>query len=365
MLRPLDRLGVDQCGGTAERPVLRCGKVQIVPPAARIPKMAKTLRPPIAEIAIAASLLVASSGPVPGFDLQGHRGARGLAPENTLEAFAMALTIGVTTLETDLGVTSDGVLVLSHDPALNPAIARGPDGQWVGAPAPLIHSLTLAELERYDVGRLKPGTEYAGRFAEQRAIDGLRIPRLTALFTLADASGKRPRFNLETKLDPRKPAGTPGPDAFARLVVEAVHRAGLASRATIQSFDWRSLLAVKRLAPEIETVCLTSPSTLRDEVSGAGRRPSPWLAGLDPAEHGGSAPRLAKAAGCGTWSPHYASLGPGQVAEAHALGLKVVPWTVNEPDAMGRLIDMRVDGLITDYPDRARQVMAAKGLPLP
>ncbi len=323
------------------------------------------LRTLIAEVAMVASLLFASSGPGHSFDLQGHRGARGLAPENTLAAFAMALTIGVTTLETDLAVTKDGRLVLSHDPALNPDIARGPGGQWIGEPAPLIHSLTLAELKRYDVGRLKPDTEYAKRLPEQRAIDGQRIPTLAELFMLADTSGKLPRFNLETKLDPRKPDATPGPDAFARLVVAAVRQAGLAARVTVQSFDWRSLLAVKRLAPEIETVCLTSPSTLRDEGADTSRRPSPWLAGLDPADHGGSVPRLAKAAGCGTWSPWFKTLVSDQVAEAHALRLKVVPWTVNAPDAMARVIGMKVDGLITDYPDRARHVMEAKGMALP
>jgi glycerophosphoryl diester phosphodiesterase len=144
-----------------------------------------------------------------------------------------------------------------------------------------------------------------------------------------------------------------------------VRRAGLATRTTVQSFDWRTLLVVQRLAPEIETVCLTSPSSLRDEGAGAARRPSPWLGGLDPADHAGSVPRLAKAAGCGTWSPRFQDLGAGQVVEAHGLGLKVVPWTVNEAEAMARLIDMQVDGLITDYPDRAREVMAAKGIALP
>jgi glycerophosphoryl diester phosphodiesterase len=327
--------------------------------------MATTLRTLPARAVMAAWLLCASSGSGPAFDLQGHRGARGLAPENTLAAFAMALTIGVTTLETDLAVTRDGVLVLSHDRVLNPDITRAPDGQWIGTPGPPIRNLTLAELERYDVGRLKPGTDYASRFPQQRAIDGQHIPTLAELFRLTDNSAKLPRFNLETKLDPHKPNETPGPDAFARLVVTAVRQAGLAARVTVQSFDWRSLRAVKRLAAEIETVCLTSPSTLRDEDAGTGRRPSAWLAGLDPAEQAGSVPRLAKAAGCGTWSPWFKTLGSAQVAEAHVLGVRVVPWTVDQPDAMARLIDMKVDGLITDYPDRARLVMQAKGLALP
>jgi glycerophosphoryl diester phosphodiesterase len=299
------------------------------------------------------------------FDLQGHRGARGLAPENTFAAFARALEIGVTTLETDLAVTKDGVIVLSHDPVLNPDIVRGPDGQWLTAPGPAINGLTLAELKRYDVGRLKPATKYAQQFAGQTPVDGQRIPTLAELFDLAKSSGKTPRFNIETKLSPEKPDEAPDPETFARLVVAAVRSAGLARRVTIQSFDWRTLMAARRLAPEIETVCLTYEKTLQDRVDGGARRPSPWLAGFDPAAHGGSVPRLAAAAGCGTWSPYFRELSPAAVAEAHALSLKVVPWTVNARDDLARVIDMKVDGLITDYPDRAREAMAAKGIPLP
>jgi glycerophosphoryl diester phosphodiesterase len=299
------------------------------------------------------------------FDLQGHRGARGLAPENTLAGFARALEIGVTTLETDLAVTRDGVIVLSHDPVLNPAIVRGPDGQWLAAPGPAINSLTLAELKRYDIGRIKPATKYAQQFAGQMAVDGQRIPTLGELFDLAKSSGKTPRFNIETKLSPEKPDEAPDAETFARLVVEAARGAGLTRRVTIQSFDWRTLTAARRLAPEIETVCLTYEKTLQDRVDGGARRPSPWLAGLDPAAHGGSVPRLAAAAGCGTWSPYFRELSPAAVDEAHALGLKVVPWTVNARDDLARIIDMKVDGLITDYPDRAREAMAAKGIPLP
>jgi len=317
------------------------------------------------SLALAGLMLLATGGLAMAFDLQGHRGARGLAPENTLAAFAHALAIGVTTLETDLAVTRDGVVVLAHDPVLNPDIVRGPDGGWLAAPGPAINTLTLAELKGYDVGRLKPGTKYAQQFAAQVPADGERIPTLAELFALAKASGKTPRFNIETKLSPLKPHEAPDPEAFARLVVEAVRAAGMASRTTVQSFDWRTLRAAKRLAPDIETVCLTYEKTLQDTTDAGRRRPSPWLAGLDPADYGGSVPRLAAAAGCGTWSPYFRELGAAAVAEAHALGLKVAPWTVNDKSEMARLIDMRVDGLITDYPDRAREVLAAKGVPLP
>lgn len=299
------------------------------------------------------------------FDLQGHRGARGLAPENTLGGFSRALAIGVTTLETDLGVTKDGVLVLSHDPLLNADIVRGPDGAWLASPGPAIHSLTLAELARYDVGRIRPGSKYAGTFAAQTPADGARIPTLAQLFALAEASGKKPRFNIETKLSPDKPHETSDADTFARLVVDAIRAAGLERRVTIQSFDWRTLLAARRLAPEIETVCLTYEGTLEDRTEGGMRKPSPWLAGLDPADFERSVPRLAAATGCGTWSPYFKELSAPAVAEAHALSLKVVPWTVNTREDLGAVIDMGTDGLITDYPDRAREVMAARGMALP
>ena len=275
----------------------------------------------------------------------------GLAPENTLAGFARALEIGVTTLETDLAVTKDGVIVLSHDPVFNPDVVRGADGAWLAPPIPPINSLTLAELKRYDVGRIKPGSKYAQQFPEQQPVDGARVPTLAELFDLAKSSGKTPRFNIETKLSPDKPDEAPAPETFARLVVEAVRAAGLSSRTTIQSFDWRTLIAARKLAPEIETVCLTAASTLKDKTVDGERRPSPWLAGL---RSGGLCGlqyrRLVKAAGCGTWSPRFVELTADLVADAHALGLKVVPWTINTPADMARIIDMKVDGLITDYP---------------
>ena len=212
-----------------------------------------------------------TAAPIDAFDLQGHRGARGLAPENTLTAFARALEIGVTTLETDLAVTRDGVLVLSHDPVLNPDIVRGADGKWLSAPGPAINSLTFAELKRFDIGRLDPASKYARHFPAQRPADGERFPALAELFELVKRSGKPVRFNIETKLSPDKPAESPDAETFARLVVEAIRGAGLGGRATLQSFDWRSLLAAKKLAPEIETVCLTDPLDLARQ--GRWRRP--------------------------------------------------------------------------------------------
>jgi len=303
--------------------------------------------------------------PALAFDLQGHRGTRGLAPENTMAAYARAAAIGVTTIETDLAVTRDGVLVISHDPFLNPDIVRGPDGQWLAAKGPEIHALTLAELERYDIGRLNPASAYARQFPEQKPSDGERFPTLARLFEFVKATDKPLRLNIETKITPGNPDETVDAETFATKVVAAIRSANLTERVTIESFDWRTLVISKKLAPEIETVCLTIESDGMDTVQRKAGQPSAWNAGLDLAAHGGSVPRLVQAAGCGTWSPFWRNVDAASVTESHALGLKVLPWTVNSPGDMARLIEMKVDGLISDYPDRLRKVMSDKGLALP
>ncbi len=290
------------------------------------------------------------------FDLQAHRGGRGLAPENTLAAFRQALALGVTTLETDLAITRDDTVVLSHEPRLNPDLTRGPDGKWLSQPGPTIRSLSLAELRSYDIGRLNPASRYGQPFAGQKPADGERIPTLAELYALGQ---DKVRYNIETKIDPRRPDDTVGPERFAELVVADVRAARRERLTTIQSFDWRTLLAVRRIAPEIETACLTIESPNMNTAAGT---PSPWLGGLDLAAHGGSLPRLAKAAGCASWSPFWRNVTPQTLAEAHGLGLKVIPWTVNEPAEMSRLIEQKVDGLITDYPDRGLAALAANGL---
>jgi len=261
------------------------------------------------------------------FDLQGHRGTRGLRPENTLPAFATALEIGVDTLELDTNVTRDGVVVVMHDRRLNPNVARGPGGEWVSPPGAAIHQLTYAELSRYDVGRLKPGTDYAKEFPDQVAVDGTHAPRLADVFALVRRQGdRRVRFNIETKISPEAPDESPPPEEFARRLVDEIRAAGMQRRSSIESFDWRTLAVVQRIAPEIPTVYLTYKME-------------------------GSAPRKVKEAGGTTWSPFYKDVDEEKIREAHALGISVVVWTVNDPAQMKRMVELGVDGLITDRPD--------------
>jgi glycerophosphoryl diester phosphodiesterase len=145
-------------------------------------------------------------------------------------------------------------------------------------------------------------------------------------------------------------------------VVDQVKANKAVDRTMIQSFDWRTLREVRKVAPEIATACLTIESRNSDTVRRDDPMPSPWLGGLELKAHGGSLPRLAKAAGCAVWSPFWRNLTPETLAESHKLGLKVIPWTVNDPADMTRLIDRKVDGLITDYPEQALAILAEKGL---
>lgn len=303
---------------------------------------------------ILAATLIAIASPALAFDLQGHRGARGLAPENTLPAFLRATEIGVATLELDTGITKDGIVVVAHDRRLNPDITRDSGGNWIASPGPRVRDLTLAELQRFDVGTIKPGTDYAKQFASQAAVPGTAMP------TLAEIARFPGRFNIETKISPLVPDDTLDPEAFARTLIAEIRRLGIASRATIQSFDWRTLAVVAREAPEIARAYLTTERGANETVF-KGKGVSPWT-GIDAAQHGNSTPRVVKAAGGAIWSPFWRDVTPEIVAEAKSLGLTVIPWTVNDPADMARLIDMKIDGLITDYPDRAKALLDARGI---
>lgn len=307
------------------------------------------------------TLLMTFSAAAEPFDLQAHRGGRGLWPENTLAAFDKAITLGVTTLELDIAMTADDVVVVSHDTALNREHTRDATGAWLPVDGPSIRSLTYAQLQTYDIGRIQRGTDYARQFAYQSPRDGERIPTLAAVFAMVQArSAETVRFNIETKTDPTRPDDTATPDAMVRALLAEIDKAGMASRVTVQSFDWRTLALVGQRAPGMPRAYLTTARTLAD------RR---WTDDIDAAAYA-STPQLVKAAagtrsGPAVWSPSSRDATSMTVTEARSLGLQVIPWTVNKRNEMSLLIGLGVDGLITDYPDVLRDVMRAQGMALP
>lgn len=298
------------------------------------------------------------------FDLEAHRGGRALLPENTLPAFANALSMGVDTLELDVGVTADGEIVVSHERGLNPDLTRRADGAYITPPGTPFVKLRLDEVRTYDVGQIRPDSAYAKQFPDQRALPGTRIPTLRELFALVRKSGNaRVRFNIETKIDPNRPDETLDPQAFVAKLLALIETEAFSDRVMIQSFDWRTLQLVQQQAPKMPTVYLTlqrgsAPTVALDKATN-------WTAGLNPADHGGSLPRTIKAAGGAIWSPHFGDVTAALVAEAHGLGLRVVVWTVNKREDMARMIELGVDGIISDRLDLLRQVAGEKGIVLP
>jgi glycerophosphoryl diester phosphodiesterase len=244
--------------------------------------------------------------------VHGHRGARAMRPENTLPAFEYAIAQGVDALELDMAVTRDNVIVVSHDPILHPPVCSGPRDRAV------IHELTLAEVKQWDCGaKQNPG------FEKQQTVPGTRMPTLDEVFDLAPKGTFL--FNIETKSFPDHPELTPPPAEFVRLVLRIIRKHHLEQRVILQSFDFRTLHAMKEQAPEIALSALYEGS------------PKDFVA-------------IGKESGAGTISPAFALVTPEQVQAAHAAGLKVLPWTANRPADWARLVDAGVDGIISDDP---------------
>ncbi len=291
------------------------------------------------------------------FDLEAHRGGRGLRPENTLASFGNALRLGVTTLELDTGVTKDGVVVISHERRFSTLECQGPH---IGK---LIKDLTLKQVKQMDCGRRTPPVPSTDPFVStQEAVPGTKMPTLAEVFQLAnryEANGVQ--FNIETKLDPTLPKETVGPTTFARKVIAVIKQYKMTKRSLLQSFDWRTLVEARSLAPSLRRVALAQKTTIF--------KGTPWTAGIEigskPFDDGSLALAVKDDLKAQVLSPSFPDLTDRLIKSAHNRGLTVIPWTVNETADMTSLINRGVDGIITDYPDRLRGVLDAKGLDLP
>ncbi|WP_280426145.1 glycerophosphodiester phosphodiesterase family protein [Nocardia carnea] len=319
----------------------------------------------------------------PVFDLQAHRGGLGLISENTLPAFAHALELGVSTLELDIQITEDGHPVVTHDrdpdPAkcadTAPAFPGDPEFPYVPGRA-LIRDLTLDQVRTLDCGS-RPLSGYP----EQRPAPGAKMPLLSEVFDLVRAyRAESVTLNIETKVEAAAPHETvPGAD-FARIVVHEIRHAGLRDQVTVQSFDWSTLRIVRELDPELPLVALTNGAQfLQEGVPG----PSPWLGGLDIDDFAGSLPEkyvaAAAALGVETLAPVHGAPQDGSITDpgytpfttaelvdtAHRHGLRVVPWTVDDPATMAHLLGLGVDGIITNRPDVLRTILEENGYALP
>jgi glycerophosphoryl diester phosphodiesterase len=311
------------------------------------------------------------------FDLQAHRGGLGMTTESTLEGFAKALRLGVSTLELDTQITRDHKVVVTHDRQVSaqkcrdtaPVTPGDPQYPYVGR---YIKDLTLAQIRTMDCGYQQlPG------HPEQERIAGARMVELRDVLSLVRRSKARQvTLNVETKVEAGAPEQTAPRELFVRRVFEEIRASGIEDQVTIQSFDWGALKAMHRLAPDWPLVALTNHDFLQVGKPGA----SPWLGGIDADDYGGDFVRAAATIpGVRALSPNYGfpqngKIGdPGfrfypdrtMIADAHARGLKVIPWTCDDPATVAALMDLGVDGVITNYPDRVRALMAERGMRLP
>lgn len=269
-----------------------------------------------------------------GFDLQGHRGARGLLPENTIPAFRRALELGVTTLELDVVVSGDSQVVVSHEPWMSATICTQPDGTPV--PAERDTAFNLFEMPYAEIARFDCGSRGHPDFPEQEAVAAAK-PLLHEVVQMAEAYAdehdRAPVFyNVETKSRPDwDGAYHPVPARFTELLYAVLEEEGVAERTTIQSFDPRTLQAARALDPSLSLALLVGREGggLEENVAALGFTPT-------------------------IYSPDHRLVDAALIEAAQAQGMEVIPWTVNAPDDMERLQQLGVDGLITDYPDRAR-----------
>ncbi len=310
------------------------------------------------------------------FDLQAHRGGLGLTTESTLEGFANGLELGVSTLELDVQITEDGYAVITHDRRVSgvkcrdtaPPVAGDPEFPYVGK---FIRDLTLAQVRTLDCGwQQLPG------FPEQRVVTGARMPLLSQVFDLVDCyRARKVTLNIETKVEAGAPHETAPREQFVQVVAREIRRARILDQVTIQSFDWGALMRMREVEPRLPIVALTNGDFLQVGQPGA----SPWLGGIDIDDFGGSLVAGAASFGADAISPVHGNPQGGKigdpdyvpyttpqlVADAHRARMDVIPWTVDDPATMHSLIDAGVDGLITDYPDRLRTVMAQREFKLP
>ncbi|MDR7073268.1 glycerophosphodiester phosphodiesterase family protein [Fictibacillus barbaricus] len=311
------------------------------------------------------------------FDLQAHRGGIGLTVESTIASFSRALELGINTLELDVQITKDHQAVVTHDRKISGDKCQDTKPVYDGDPAfpytgKYIKDLTLAQVRTLDCG-----SKRLAQFPDQRLSPGARMPLLTEVFDLVKRyHANNVWMNVETKVEAGAPEETAPREEFVQIVARQVREAGMLKRVSIQSFDWGSLMRMHEVEPSLPLVALTNgPQFLEPGQPGA----SPWLGGIDIDDFNGDPVAAAHSFGADALSPVHGFPQNGKVTddnyepyvtkkmvmEAHKKGMKIIPWTVDDKPTMNKLMDDGVDGMITDYPDRLREVMEQRDIKLP
>ncbi|MBM7073764.1 glycerophosphodiester phosphodiesterase [Shewanella sp. 202IG2-18] len=305
-------------------------------------------------------------------DIYAHRGFRAIAPENTLPAYDAALKMGVDVIDMDINMTKDGVLVVTHNLTLNPQTTQDANGNWITKPIP-IKNLSLKQLQQYQVGNIKAGSEFQQMYPHHIAMKDVHIPTLEQVIHFVKANAKYPvRYQMEIKTDPTQKELSVSPEVIAKALAMAINQNHISNQAEIQAFEWQALVDIQQLIPGIHTAYLTEPeydpdNTQAEYKVGNGKI---WTSPLLASNYDYDYPKMVKKLGGTFWEPYEQDVTQQQIEHAHQLGIKVVPWGWTEHEhtdfnytKVNQLIDWGVDGIITDRPDILKGILAVKGLP--
>lgn len=280
-----------------------------------------------------------------------HRGASGLAPENTIPAFEKAIEVGADGIEFDLQLTADGAIVVHHDYRMSPEWTRK-DGRWLTADGPAIRDMSLAQIKSFDLGRLAPASKYLKRYPDYKPYDGVTVPTLTEVLDLVKAKAP-PKFQLwiELKVAPADERPSSDPIALTEKTLAELKAAGVLKRTTLISFYWPALYHAQRLAPGIKTGFLSAERRWLNNVQAGRPGQSAWIAPFDVDDYARSIARTIRAAGGKVWSVYWRDLTPERLADARSQELGVGIWTIRHRSEIEPALALGIDVITTDRPD--------------
>jgi glycerophosphoryl diester phosphodiesterase len=284
----------------------------------------------------------------------GHRGARGLFPENSMVGFESILKMGVTLIELDVVFSKDKTPIITHNHTINPFISRDVDGEFVSESIK-VSSLTVEQIKNYEIGRLDLDSDYGKRFTQQAQLDGIYMPTLQELFEkMQEPDFGQMRLMVEIKSEPNY--SRQARENIASLVTKQIRDSNLANKVLLHSFDWLLLSECKKKDPEIITSFLTKKG-YQDRIEN--HHPLQVFM-QDAANHSNAVPEKINALGGSVWCPYFKDITQDRLLSARENNLIVIVWTLNERDDIEAMIDLGVDAIVTDYPPRVMSALIAR-----
>ena len=294
--------------------------------------------------------------------IYGHRGARGDLPENTLDSFKYLFENNINAYETDILISKDLIPVITHDFRLDPSFTKDEEGDWITDENIKIFDLTYNEISKFDVGSLNKLTRYGRRFLNQRSLENQKIPKLDELLELSSKNLSQDTIiNLEIKSTPDEKNLTPSPKEMVQIVLNDIKKSNLQDKIIISSFDWRILREVKNQSPEISRAYLTFQQEKGLKIKKTIYSKSPWIDHI-PLTIVYDLPKIIKELGGSAWHPYYKDINKKAVKDAHEYNLPVNVWTVNDEYNMLKMIEYEVDGIMTDYPLKLKELCDKKNI---